>query len=115
MRFTIHKHHLCTRDECLQKGVVSTMFRTSNCRAELLSVGIQDSNNIVAWSKEYIEDIAVDPYVGDISESYRPNIKTYKIATCCTGSTLYGDWDFIGTVIDSEGYVFHVFIMALFV
>lgn len=113
MRFTIHKHHLCTRDECLQKGIVITMFRTSNCRAELLSVGIQDVNNIVVWSKEHIEDIIVDLYAGGVPELYRPDIKTFKIATCCTGSTLYGDWTFIGTVIDSEGYVFHVFLMEV--
>lgn len=111
MSFTIHKHHLCTTEECLKNGIVTTMFRTPNGISELISVGIQDSN-IVAWSKEHIENISVDLSAVD-AEVCMPDIKTFKIATCCTGSTLYGDWNFIGTVIDSKGYVFHVFLMEV--
>jgi len=104
MSFVIHKYKVCTAERLLETGFESIVFSTIS-DFEILSVGIQE-DTIVIWIKES-HPISIYHQSEVASQD---NIKRTEILVYPTGAHVYDDSNkFIGTVINKEGFVFHIF------
>ena len=106
MSFIIHEHHICSVEDCLEQGTIRVPFQIPNEKSRLMSVGIKD-NNIIGWSKSYIEDTVYCEKIN--GELHAITIVTYEILVCCTRATVWNECSFVGTVMDDKGNAFHVF------